>query len=146
MTDVVLSPEAISGLAAALERDGVVAAALFGSQATGATGPLSDVDVSIWLDPALDRGRRLELRLELTAAACAALATEALDLLVLNDAPPLLQHRALSQRRLLVDRDPRARVHLEAWAQLRYLDTALLRDELARGLRHRLAEGRFGRP
>jgi len=47
--------------------------------------------------------------------------------------------------RRLIERDPRARVRFEARAMLDYLDTKPLRDELARGLRHRLEEGRFGR-
>jgi predicted nucleotidyltransferase len=47
--------------AAALDRPGVVAAFLFGSQATGSPGPLSDVDVAVWLEPAPSpQGRYLD--------------------------------------------------------------------------------------
>jgi predicted nucleotidyltransferase len=37
-------------LAGALDQDGVVSALLFGSQATGKAGALSDIDVAVWLD------------------------------------------------------------------------------------------------
>jgi hypothetical protein len=80
------------------------------------------------------------------AAAAKALHTDEVDLVILNDAPPLLQHRAMRARLPLVERRPKARVRLEADALLRYLDTKPLREELARGLQKRLAEGRFGRP
>ncbi len=133
-------------LAAAFERDGVVAAMLFGSQALGTAGPLSDVDIAVWADPGLDRAERFDLRLELIAAATAALGTEEVDLVVLNHAPPLLRHRALRDSVRLVDRDPRSRVRLETWAILDYLDTKPLRELLGAAALSRLSEGRFGRP
>jgi hypothetical protein len=88
---------------------------------------------------------QFRLQLRLMADAAAALRSDAVDVVVLNDAPPRLRHRAMRDRRLLVERDRRARVDLETRAMLEYLDTAPLREEFARGLRHRLAEGRFGR-
>jgi predicted nucleotidyltransferase len=122
-----------------LDRDGVVAALLFGSQATGRAGPLSDIDVAVWLDPELDSDARLEMRLRLSAA------LGDVDLVVLNDASPLLIQRARQSGTVLIDRDPRARVRLETRALIEYLDTKPLREELARGTRNRLKEGRFGR-
>jgi predicted nucleotidyltransferase len=107
---------------------------------------MSDIDVAVWLDSSIDRAERLAVRLRLAAAAQEALGTTDVDLVILNDAPPLLQHRARRRRVPLVERDPRSRVRLEADALVRYLDTAPLRAELARGLEHRFEEGRFGRP
>lgn len=133
-------------LAAAMERDGVVAAMLFGSQATGQPGPLSDVDIAVWADPGLSRKGRFDLRLELIGRATAALRTEEVDLVVLNDASPLLRHRALRDSVRLVDRDPRCRIRLETRAILDYLDTKPLRELLGAAALNRLAEGRFGRP
>ena len=132
-------------LAAALDSEGVVAAALFGSQARGDAGPLSDIDVGVWLDPALTPTERFELVLDLSAAAARALGTDEADLVSLNDAPPLLRHRALREGTRLIDRDPRARVRLETDALLQYLDTAPLRQVQAAARRRRMAEGRFGR-
>ncbi|MQA74936.1 MAG: nucleotidyltransferase domain-containing protein [Solirubrobacterales bacterium] len=141
---VELTEESLARLAAAFDRDGVVSASLIGSQATGAAGPLSDIDLAVWLDPELDRG--LDLQLNLIATASRALATDEVDLVILNDAPPLLRQRAIASQRVVLDRDPKARLRLEARALIEYLDTKPLRAELARGLGNRLAEGRFGRP
>lgn len=143
--DVELDAEKIERLARALDKAGVVAAFIFGSQASGKVSPLSDVDIGVWLDPAIDKRQRSDRRVRMIGDACSALRTNEVDLVVLNDAPPLLQHRAISNRRMVLDRDPKARVRLEARALLDYLDTKPLRDELTRGLRNRLAEGRFGR-
>jgi predicted nucleotidyltransferase len=132
-------------LADALDREGVVAASLFGSQATGLIGPLSDVDIAIWVDPELDPKQRLTLRSELSRAATAALGTDEVDLVLLNDAPPLFKHRAMSGAVRLIERDPVDRVRLETAALLEYFDTAPLRKELSTARRRRIAEGRFGR-
>lgn len=132
-------------LAAALEQEGVVSALLFGSQATGNAGSLSDVDVAVWLRPELEDRERGSRQLALLGAASDALATDEVQVVVLNDATPLLRHRVLRDGVRLVDRDPRTRIRLEVAALLEYLDTASLRATLAAGLRHRIEEGRFGR-
>jgi uncharacterized protein len=144
--EIELTEEKLGRLAAVLDREGVVSASLFGSQAGGTAGPLSDIDIAVWLDPSIDRRERFDRRLALMADAAGALETSEVDLVVLNDAPPLLQHRAIGSQTILVDRDPCARIRLQTRAILSYLDTKPLRDEQARGLRKSLAEGRFGRP
>jgi predicted nucleotidyltransferase len=137
---------ALERLRGALDRDGVVAAMLIGSQARGNAGPLSDIDVGIWHEPGLDPSTRLSLHLALASAAARALGTDEVDVVMLNRASPLLRHRAIRDARRLVERDPKARVRFEAKALLDYLDTKPLRDELAHGLRRSIEEDRFGRP
>lgn len=132
-------------LAAALDRDGVVAAMLFGSQARGTPGLLSDVDIAVWHEQGLDGPRRLRLQLDLIAAAEAALGTHEIDLVMLNGAPPLLRQRALRDAVRLVERDHDARVRLETRAIIDYCDTVPLRAQFGRALRQRIDEGTFGR-
>lgn len=132
-------------LACALDRPGVVAGFLIGSQAAGRAGPLSDVDLAAWLAPTLSAEARFALRLDLLRAAAEALGTDEVDLVVLNDAGPLLRHRAMTTREFLVERDHAQRVRYETRAVLEYLDAAPLRATLATGLRRRIDEGRFGR-
>jgi len=132
-------------LARALDVPGVVAASLIGSQATGRAGPLSDVDVAVWLAPDLGPERRQALTLGLLEAASAALGTDEVDLVGLNEASPLMRHRAMRDGVRLMERDRAARVRLEARGLLDYLDTAPLRATLAQGVRRRIDEGRFGR-
>lgn len=119
---------------------------LIGSQARGTAGPLSDVDIAVWHEPDLDSSQRLQLQLDLIAVAEGALGTDEIDLVMLNRAPPLLRQRAIRDAVRLVERNPKARVRFEAKALLYFLDTKPLREELPRGLRRRIKEGRFGRP
>lgn len=132
-------------LAAGLDRDGVVAAMLVGSQARGMPKPLSDVDIAVWHEPGLDSAERFRLHLDLVAAAEVALGTEEIDLIMLNGAPPLLRQRALRDGIRLVERDYDERVRLETKAIIDFCDTAPLRDQLGSALRRRIREGTFGR-
>src|SRR3954462_2307068 len=77
-------------LGAALDREGVVAALLHGSPAPGRARPGSDVDIAVWLDPELDADERLDARLTLANEVPAG----ETDIVILNDASPLLVHRA----------------------------------------------------
>ena len=129
-------------LGRSLDRDPVIAAYLFGSQARGTAGPLSDVDVAIWSASGLGAADELEL----LSYASAAVGSSDVDLVVLDQAPVLLRHRVLREAVRLVDRQPAERVRREARTLSEYLDTQWLRDELSRALSHRLDEDRFGRP
>ncbi len=142
---VSLDEKALRRLGRELDRGGVVAASLIGSRARGTAGPLSDVDIGVWHDPSLDAPTRLSLRLELAQAAAHAVGSDEVDVIMLNDAAPPIRHHAMRDGRRLVERDRKTRVALETRGLLDYLDTAPLRAELARGLRHRIEEGRFGR-
>lgn len=132
-------------LGEALDRDGVVAAMLIGSQARGNPGPLSDIDIAYWHDPGLDRDERWQLRLDLIGAAEETMRTSEVDLVPLNQAPPLMQQRAIRDAVTLVERDRDERVRLETRAMLDFFDTQPLRDALREGLMRRFEEGRFGR-
>lgn len=140
-----LDEAALERLSGALDREGVVAGLLIGSQARGNPGPLSDVDIAVWHEPGLDSRGRFDLQLGIAAEAGRALGTDEIDIVLLNDAPPLMQQRAIRDGKRLVERDRGERVRLETRAILDYLDTAPLRAELGRGMRRRMEEGRFGR-
>jgi len=126
-----------------LDQDGVAAAYVFGSQARGTPGPLSDVDVAVWATPDTDARGRFSLRIELAEAATRALDGQTVDLVVLDDASPLLRQRAWRDGELLIDRDPRTRVRDEARALVEFLDTKPLREQTAAGVSNRIVEGRF---
>lgn len=132
-------------LAAALDRPEVIAAFLIGSRARGSAGPLSDVDLAILHRPQMSSRDRLALRLSLGASAGAALGTSEIDIVLLNDAPPLLRHRALRDGIRLVDREPRQRIRFQVRTLNNYVDTEPLRRLMARRLRKSVAEDSFGR-
>lgn len=141
-----IDDDALRRLSEALDKDGVVAAMLIGSQARGEAGPLSDIDIAVWHEPGLDRDRKWNLQMELIGAAGEALKTNEVDLVMLNEAPPLFQHRAIRDAVRLVERDHAQRVRFETRALLDYFDTAPLRLALRESLKREIQEGRFGRP
>ena len=77
---------------------GVVSAYLFGSHAEDRSHRESDVDVALILDrTALGSAReRFELRVTLTSEFIHALGRNEVDVVVLNDAPPLFARQVLS--------------------------------------------------
>lgn len=84
----------------------VLAAYLFGSAARGEAGPLSDVDVGLFLDPGLDDDERFDRRLQLVGVVSEAVGSDDVDVVVLQDVPPRLAHEAFKGERFLVrDRD-----------------------------------------
>lgn len=106
------------------------------------------MDVAVLLANGTDD---LAFRLELLGDLTAAVGTDAVDLVVLNEAPNELAFRVLRDGRLLVCRDEvcrdeRVRVRHRVQTILNHLDLEPLRRIVARGLAHRLAEETFGRP
>jgi hypothetical protein len=73
------------------------------------------------------------------------LGTSEIDMVPLNDAPPLLKQRALRDGVRLVERDSDERVRLETRAVLEFFDTQPLRDARRERLRKMFKEDRFGR-
>lgn len=140
-----IDDDALRRLSEALDQEGVVAAMLIGSQARGEAGPLSDVDIAVWHEPDMDWKQSWNLQLSLIGAAQEALKTNEVDLVMLNQAPPLLQHRAIRDALLLVERDRAQRVRFETSALLDYFDTAPLRLARKENLKRQLKEDRFGR-
>ncbi len=100
--------------------DRLVAAYLFGSVARGTNTPDSDVDVGILLQTT-SSSRLDDLHLTLEGVVERALGRRT-QLVVLNAAPPDLVHRVLRDGRLLLDRDPAARIRFEVKARNEYFD------------------------
>lgn len=117
-------------------------ALLFGSRVRAVERPDSDWDIAVYLDDATTPAERLRARAHL-AARLAEVAPA--DVVVLNDADPLLAAEALSGEVLIVsDRRDYVRYYVRAMGlaeDQRYFD-AIIAEARAR----RLAEGRFGRP
>ena len=112
---------------------------LFGSCASGAARPGSDVDVAILFDhlptPAL-----LDRLTENLGAAT----ERRVDLVVLNVAPPLLAREVVARGRLVMCRNEDERVRFETRTTARYQDTAHLRRVQYAYLRERAEAHRAG--
>ena len=75
------------------KRREIQAAYLFGSAASGRTRTDSDLDLAVLLTRPISASRSLDYRLKLMTDLGAALHRSDVDVVILNDAPPLLAHR-----------------------------------------------------
>ena len=94
---------------------------LFGSAARGELGELSDVDVAVYLDESLSSKERFKLQLRLIGELASVLQTNKVDLVVMNDAPLLLNYNIIKHGKL-VKSDGRTKVRVESSILSRYLD------------------------
>jgi predicted nucleotidyltransferase len=101
------------------EHPAVRFAYLFGGAGRGALRPLSDIDVAVYLDEAVDP---VPARLALIGAVTKRLATDEIDLVVLNTAPTALLGRVLQSRRVIADTDRFLRHRFESLALRTFLD------------------------
>lgn len=128
-------------------REEVIAAYLFGSTVTGKTHAESDIDVALLVDEGqykkLDRAVPYGYKARMISNLARLLGTDKVDLVILNEAPPLLANEVISKGRLLFCRDDRARLRFEVRAKLRYADTAPLRELKRSYLYKRISEGKF---
>ena len=105
---------------------------LFGSAARGEDRRSSDLDVGVVFSPIPAPALLDQLATDLEAAT-----GRRVDLVVLNEAPPLLTHEAIRAGRVIVCRAEEGRVRFETRATARYLDTAYLRRVQHHYLRER---------
>jgi len=115
---------------------------LFGSQARGTPGPLSDVDLAVVLDPpGVAHGARRD---DLNARLMEVLGRNDVDLVLADQAPPLLRHR-IARGICLYARVPVEAARFAVDALRRYEDTRPLRAAAAAAQDRRLALGQFAR-
>jgi predicted nucleotidyltransferase len=91
---------------------------LFGSAVTGASTP-RDIDVAIHVAPHADGHA---VRLAVARAATRQLATDAVDVVLLNTLPLSVSGRVLASRRVILDRDQHARHAYESLTLRKFHD------------------------
>jgi len=123
--------------------DYVELAYLFGSHAKGKTGPLSDIDIGVYLSRSLSRKERFEKRLELTASLSTFLQTDKVDLVVMNDASPVLNFEIIEPNCLVFERDHALKLKVEPYIMSRYYDRKYHEDFLNREFVKRFKERGF---
>lgn len=101
---------------------GVILAYLFGSQVDGDVGKLSDIDIAIYFDDRLDAPERFNKKLKIMAEFSFIFKRDDIDIVVLNDAYPLLEHRILKQGKVIFSISEERRVAYEVKAIMKYLD------------------------
>ncbi len=103
-------------------RHEVLEAYLFGSHARGTAQPHSDVDVAVYVDEARVKESTFGYRAQITTEIIAGLHNNDVDLLILNQAPPVLYYHVLRDGIRLLSRDLAATTTREGYAVSRYCD------------------------
>ena len=117
-----MKPETKEQLARIFKKQKVAFAYLFGSQAKGTAGSLSDIDIAVYFDKEVDATEHFDLKLDVLGEITDLYKTDEIDLIVLNEAPPLLAHRILKEGLLIFSDDDKIRLAYEVKAVLKYLD------------------------
>jgi predicted nucleotidyltransferase len=121
----------------------IVIAYLFGSVARGEENRLSDVDIAILLEPDLNRETQLEVQIkyltELDQMIC-----RDVQLVILNDAPPMLAYQVIRDGLLLYERSQEERVEFAVLAIKRYFDVQPMMAYFNQALIQRIKEEGLG--
>lgn len=105
------------------EHPEIVAIYLFGSEAKGRAGPLSDLDVALLLEEPKEAHKRDFMpHLLLVSEVTHACRKFDVDVVMLNEATPLLAYEVIHGGQLLYEADHNRRVEFEARAIQHYLD------------------------
>lgn len=126
-------------------RPEILEAYLFGSQAHGRAQSHSDVDVAVYVDPERQRDCPFGYAAELTADLAELLQSNDVDVVILNQAPPLLYHRVLRDGLRLFTRDAPATTTREGRALSRYCDYVPHLRKIDAAHAARIENGSFGR-
>ncbi|MEK7439744.1 MAG: nucleotidyltransferase domain-containing protein [Chloroflexota bacterium] len=112
-----------------LVKHGVALAYLFGSHAKGTARASSDIDIAVLLPYDTPRSKFFDARLALTNELMDLLHKNEIDVVVLNEATPLLSHEILSAGKILYE-DVATRPTLEFAVSVakRYADTKKFRQ------------------
>ena len=79
----------------------------FGSRARGEAGPLSDYDFAVYLDRQMDALAMADLKFKIQSELCLALATNNIDLVVLNTTySPEVKYNIINEGQLVYEREP----------------------------------------
>ena len=135
----------IEGVRRALEPEPrVLEAYVFGSVARGDAQPHSDVDVAVFIAPGT-AAPKYGHAAALTTLLMQALGRNDIDVVVLNEAPPLLYHRVLRDGVRVVSRDLARTTTREGAALSRYCDDLGRQRIVAEATALRASRGEFGR-
>lgn len=126
------------------ERDDITLAYLFGSQAEKRGDRLSDVDLAVLLSSSPTKHERLRRYSELLTRLGECVDSE-IDLVFLNQAPPLLAYEVLRHGRLLYSRNSQAQSGFVVRARRAYFDFKPRLEQHSQATMKRIKEVGLGR-
>jgi predicted nucleotidyltransferase len=104
----------------------------FGSLAMGELKPLSDLDLAILVEKDMKGNELLQCRFDLEAAVSETLATDELDLVILNTAPLRFAYQILKHGRLVLVKDREQLIDFRERVVKLYLDFSSCRRSFDR--------------
>ncbi|MFW6174097.1 MAG: type VII toxin-antitoxin system MntA family adenylyltransferase antitoxin [Elusimicrobiota bacterium] len=113
---------------------------LFGSHAKNDTGPLSDIDIAVYLDKKINKNERFDLRLEFMAQISLLLKRESIDLIILNDSDIPLAYEVIYHGRLFHSKNELQRIRYETKVMGFYFDRKYYYDRHAKLLIENIAK------
>ena len=117
-----------------LKRDNsLLAIYLFGSRASGKARKYSDIDIAALYDEKVDKKEYTDKRIEIMTAVSELLDRE-VDVVVLNQAPPILKYHILKYGMRLYERSNRQEHSFEVQAIQEYFDFLPIRSRMEQGL------------
>src|SRR3989304_7029345 len=120
----------------------VVTAYIFGSEAKGRSGLLSDIDIAVFVHEGVNKAERFDLRLRLSNEMSAFL-NRMVDLVVLNDTPVRLSYEIIRHGKLIFCIDKSTKVDLEVGILSKYLDRRYYDKRHAELTLQKIAAGGF---
>lgn len=139
MTDRITSLQQISRKL--LKRYPIVAIYLFGSQARGDIGPLSDYDFAVLFDSSTVPGDRFDYKLEIMSKLADTVRDDHIDLVPLNDASVELKMKCISEGVLIAERNGAIRRTFEHQVITQYLDQSYYDARYYKAVRQRILAG-----
>ncbi|MBU1987772.1 MAG: nucleotidyltransferase domain-containing protein [Patescibacteria group bacterium] len=100
----------------------IIFAYVFGSQASGKTGKMSDIDIAVYFSEQTSKQDRFDNKHKLMAEFSNFFKKEDIDVVALNDSYPLLSHRILKYGKLIYCKDIKKEKEYEDKAIGEYLD------------------------
>lgn len=132
-------------LNAVFQQHGVILAYLYGSQARGDAGPLSDVDIAVLFAREMDKNEQFKHILELHGDLQTVFQRDDVYVMDLSEGTPVLNNNIRKQGRVLYCSDERARVEFVTHAFHRFVDTEPFRREQNKYLLEKIKRGMYGR-
>jgi hypothetical protein len=123
-----------------LKEESVELAYLFGSVAEDTAGPLSDVDIGVYLSETLTKKERIYKRIDLINELSDLLKSDKLDLIVINDTGYVLNFEIIRPNVLIFSRDEGMRVDVECYIMSMYLDWKYYEDRYNKHFLERITE------
>jgi predicted nucleotidyltransferase len=112
----------------------IVTAYLFGSRARGDFSSISDYDFAVQLDEKFPKHKHIDIKLALIGDLCSFLKSDDVDVVILNEAPLLLKHRVIKDRKILFCRSQLKRIRYETSILIQYLDEKDYEVSFAKGI------------